>query len=138
VFGANNTFAFQWSPVKYALSYVLGVSAFRLRPLLPHGLWTGNVVIASTIVILALWASVPGLRSSPLADEFVLVSFLTFAWLLFGSNEGILARTLLLNRPALFIGTLSYGIYLCHFPVLDCLTLATPGLIENPTIKLNS
>lgn len=61
----------------------------------------------------------PGtVNRSVFADEFVFISALTFVLILFGSQKSVLFRVLFTSRPVVYLGAISYGVYLCHVSLI--------------------
>jgi peptidoglycan/LPS O-acetylase OafA/YrhL len=110
--------AIHWSPLPYVFSYCLGISAFKLRR--PLGDWG--------IACLLIGALVCALLSWRWLDQFVIVSVATFLLICGGSQASSLCRVLFTTKPVLFLGAISYGVYLSHFPLRDLLGLKDLGL----------
>jgi peptidoglycan/LPS O-acetylase OafA/YrhL len=97
----------EWSPLPYAFSYCLGICAYKIRK--PRG----DAAIAAVLAAAALFALWP----VDLMDRYVFVSFATFALVSMGSGRSAICRVLFTNKAVLFLGAISYGLYLAHFPL---------------------
>lgn len=130
---------FEWSPLFYACAFSLGVLAYYIRPLVSnfatkHG---DKFFIALLVVGIAAFLSFAPQKSAGIptyADTLLTASAFTFALIVLGTNQSLLVRALLLNRAALYLGTISYGLYLIHFP----LVIFFRGLIENKTLLFSA
>lgn len=122
----NPALAMHWSPFPYAFSYALGVTSYRLRP--QWAGWRPHLVLGVAAAAVLASAVAPRWILRVFHDELLLVSLATFAVLCCGTTSGWMGR-LLANRTMLHLGTISYGIYLCHVPVISLLhTLGVPGV----------
>jgi len=64
--------------------------------------------------------------------SYHLFSLISFFLILFGDANNNLFKFIFLNRPILFLGTLSFGIYLCHPLVIELVrgySIANPYLL---------
>lgn len=111
----SGALALHWSPLPYLASYCFGVLAYKLRKH-PSGL-AGDMAIISAVALLILYAAKPHW----FVDELLFISAITFAVILFGSERSVLTNAMLNNKPAIFLGTISYGIYLSHMPIIQLL-----------------
>jgi peptidoglycan/LPS O-acetylase OafA/YrhL len=109
-----------WDPLMYFFSYVLGVWSFVLRESIPQADRRGGVLLA--LALLGAYVGAPLWHLAVPVDMVLVVSLITFLFLVYGSNEDFFCRHLFLSRLALVLGTLSYGIYLSHMIVLHFLT----------------
>lgn len=118
--------AVQWSPLPYFFSYCLGVSAFELRKSTPPTRAQWPVVSALALPIAyAFW---PAAFQSAHVGDYLVTSLATFLLIWRGSTSNSLCRALFENRLALFLGSISYGIYLSHMPILMALDRLLPNL----------
>lgn len=109
---------------------------FALGMLVAHALMLGRsgsdrrLLLAGVAVTLVLVWLLP--RAGYVVDG-ALAPWLFFQFTLFGCafaalvgaaaiSRSMLVRALLANRPMVFIGTISYSLYLWHYPVLDGLS----------------
>lgn len=113
------------SPVKayYFLSarifeFLIGVAAFTFAPRFEQVSTTAKSItgIASLLVLLYL-ASCTGFLSGFPDWHAVVVCLATAALLVMGADPRSAGAKLLTLRPLVFIGTLSYSLYLWHWPV---------------------
>lgn len=103
-----------WSPFLYAPCFVLGIVAYRLREAYSYRLNSFTVLICITL-LLAGYFSFPRIVLPLFFDsELLFVSILTFSLLLSRQGNNSLRRVLFESRPVLYLGTVSYGVYLVH------------------------
>lgn len=77
----------------------------------------------------------PGFIKWAFFDEFIFISMLTFVLILFGSSKSILLRLVLENKVILFLGTISYGVYLSHLPLIELSAKLGITFMGNVTLK---
>lgn len=125
----NAWIAVYWNPLPYLFSFCLGISAYKLRLAAirpaPH-----NLAMTLVLIFTAGYALISAFAESVLINSYIFYSTVTFAIICLGSKENFLCRTIFTNRFTLFLGTISYGIYLSHFPIKEWLlnrTLIVPG-----------
>jgi peptidoglycan/LPS O-acetylase OafA/YrhL len=111
--------AMHWNPVPYAFAYCLGVTAYRLREYFRRSNSIGNYAILAVFSLLLVYVASPGFIKWAFLDEFIFISILTFVLILFGSSKSILLRSVFENKVILFLGAISYGVYLSHFPLIE-------------------
>lgn len=116
---ADAAFAIHWSPLPYAIGFIMGIAAYRIRQWWPTNtvLGTASVVIAPLLII--AWSSV--VKMQPHAITYLFFTCLTFGLITFGDQGSALFRGVFCNRIVLFLGTISYGLYLSHMPLLRIL-----------------
>lgn len=110
--------AMHWSPIPYVFGFCLGIVAFRLRESGTYFARWGNVALIAAMItfVLAIYSLNPASKST-----YVFFSILTFVLILFGSDNSQFFRWLFTNKIVVYLGTISYGIYLCHPPLLTML-----------------
>lgn len=110
--------AMHWSPIPYVLGFFLGISAFRLREFGTNFLRWSNVALIVSLIsfVFAIQSLNPASKST-----YIYFSILTFTLILFGSDRSQLFRWIFNNKMAIYLGSISYGIYLCHLPLLTLL-----------------
>ena len=116
---ADAKLAIRWNPTLYALGFCLGITAYRLRESDIVYKKFGGLVLATAIISFGILVLSP--VSKNYAISYIFFSVLTFFLILTGSNTNKMFRLLFQNRVVLFIGTISFGIYLCHLPLLAIL-----------------
>lgn len=121
--------AMHWTPIPYAIGFCLGIVAFRLRGTYAQQFkkWSSFACIAA-IFTLFLFVLSPLAKYSSLA--YIYFSLFTFALVLSGSSDSLIFRRLFTNKIVMFLGTISYGIYLCHPPllvILERINLVSPN-----------
>lgn len=107
--------AMHWSPLPYVFSYCLGAAAFRMRPSIAP--LTSNFVVVFVVGLFALYCGSSRFRAYSHASEFFVVTMFTFALICLGSGKNVVYQRLFASKAALFLGTISYGVYLCHVPI---------------------
>jgi peptidoglycan/LPS O-acetylase OafA/YrhL len=124
--------AMHWSPLPYVASYCLGIGAFRLRQVMPEIQRHGNTVfVAVTLTCVGFLAY----REAVLRlayDEIVFSSLITATLIVFGSQSAVVYRWVFGNRLMVFLGTISYGVYLPQFLLLEVLKNYLP--VNSPQI----
>ena len=111
--------ALHWSPLNYVLSFVLGVSSYRFRELPNQFYKIRNSLLAIiTFFVFAFFFR----DESILIQSYFLLTFGTFYVLIFYVESGSKWSGFLTNRIILFGGSISYGIYLSHFPLMRLLS----------------
>ncbi|TBW34876.1 acyltransferase [Siculibacillus lacustris] len=131
---ADASAAMGWSPLPYVLPYGLGIAAFRLRPWCVRSVLAGDRMVWAVAALIGPHVALIGLLGRSPFNEFVLVSGATAALLLFGRNDGAVMRRSFGLRAARFVGTVSYGLYLCHLPMMALLTRAGIPLGDSPLL----
>ena len=126
---ADAALALHWSPIPYLLSYCLGVSAYKLRHTLEFSARTSNLVLLLVLVLLAAFVVNPAFINRIFFDEFVFISAVSFALIVFGSQKSTLFRWLFTSRPVVFLGVVSYGVYLCHLVISQIVASYTDNML---------
>lgn len=156
--GRDANLASTWMPFRHGAHFLFGVLAYKLRQSGPQlqGHWNDVLATGAVVAIVAIMLS--GIRG-PASD---LVALATAVLIAFYRDTAVVPRALLTNRVALFLGTISYSMYLLHmlavglclrwtgvgalmgtaagFAVVVAVTVAlstlTYVLIERPTTRL--
>lgn len=113
-----------WEPlIGCALAWL---STHRPASSMPNiAAWSGAVLIAAAVVVLDSAAPFPGWRA--------LLPTLGAALLIWAGPEALLNRIVLSNSPMVWIGLISYPLYLWHWPLLSFARIcagAAPGVSE--------
>jgi len=104
------------APFRCLAGFCLGMAIYALRDTIARL----PVVLLSALQIIALIASVT-ILFLPVNDVLIIPAFVVLVattW----TDRGVLARVLRV-RPLLYLGDISYSVYLMHIPVLDTLGL---------------
>jgi peptidoglycan/LPS O-acetylase OafA/YrhL len=122
---------FHFSPYAVSLQFAIGVVAFRLSLRVPMRLSgiASNLGAAGLVVIYLL---IVMRELHDLFDVAILTSLST-ALLMIGALSDSIANRLLANRGIVYVGTISYSLYLFHF--------VTPNIVfygELPTYDLSA
>lgn len=133
--GKNAALAMHWSPIPYVLAYALGITAYRFRDICKHSNAHGNCVLALSIVLVGVYVWHPTIITKLFYNEFIFVSVVTTALILFGTNKSLLFRLILNNSAVQFLGVVSYGIYLCHLPLLSLIARINEPILSNPVFR---
>ncbi len=118
-----------WHPAMFFFSFTLGLWAFRLRGRAQAegsrvGPWLG-LMLPFVFWVLSV------ARGSFVMPAAMMVYVSVFFCLVFGYSAHVLYRWLFMSRGALVLGTLSYGIYLCHYLVMNALEQAGGALYND-------
>jgi peptidoglycan/LPS O-acetylase OafA/YrhL len=113
------TFWVRWHPLTYMVPFVLGVLAYVQRPRSSAQERRFGPSVALALFFLNLLAGTIGDGYS--LPPIYIISLITFMLLVYGHADDWLCRHLFLSRPLLFLGTISYGLYLSHMFVLHFL-----------------
>lgn len=121
----NHSLMLLWSFPVYAAIYAWGaalvVRVDTVRPWLRRYLRSDDIALGvlTTVLLAMVWLDIPG---KPVA---IVVGFgLLFAAL---QGDGVWLRRLLGNRVLMFLGNISFSIYLIHFVLLNNIPFATLG-----------
>jgi len=115
----DSAYAIHWSPLPYATSFVTGIAAYRIRQWRSTSSFSAAVVVLAAPLAIVAWASL----ATPLSHTATYLFFtaLSFCLIVFGEQSSSVFRGIFCNRATLLIGTISYGIYLSHMPLLRLL-----------------
>lgn len=120
--------AIHWSPLPYLFNFCLGVAAFRLRDLFSKSGLMGDSIFCLSAVSVFVYCAYPAAVQIVFRDEFFFMSWLSFALIVFGTSESFLFRNVMACKALVFLGTISYGIYLCHMPIINLISKIAPEL----------
>jgi len=112
----NGLLALHWSPIPYAFSFMLGVVAFRIRTRWRSTRISSDVVFISSAATMLAFVLAPSLFHPEWLGTLTVVSILTFAVICAGADTGV-AASILRSPIAQFVGQISYGLYLSHYPI---------------------
>ena len=132
--GENAALAMHWSPTPYLLAYALGITAYRFRNICRHSNAVGNCVIALSVALVGVYVSHPRIILKIFYDEFIFVSLVTTGLIMFGTNKSFIFRFIFTNSAAQFLGVVSYGVYLCHLPLLSLIARLDEPILNNLTL----
>lgn len=125
--GKDGGLAAHWMPIRHGAYFLLGVMAFKLRAANPLADWRFRpwLAPAATLVVLAAMASGSKYTGQILAlGTMVIVAF--------HDDTQPITRAIFVNPVVLFLGTVSYSVYLLHMPVLALVETATAGSAAMP------
>jgi len=108
-FGEASGYVIQWSPFTYGPAFVLGIIAWNLRSQgyrVTKAQSNAWLAIVCAMLILQCFVSIMEIR--------LLIPLLTFTLLVTGRDKVGACSKLFSNPMALFLGTISYSIYLWH------------------------
>lgn len=113
----NSGIATQFMPFQHGLYFALGVAAYYVRKAGIQGRSTAlKYVSPAALLFMLIYMSV--------GDGFVkqVMAVCAATIIVFQRDDSPVTSWLLSCRPILFIGTISYSLYLLHFPVIALLT----------------
>lgn len=111
--------AIHWSPLPYALSFVAGIAAYRFREWGPPSRLAAGAAAVAAPVSIAIWGASHGSESA--TANYLFFTLLAFALVRWGSGGSRVCAMIFCNPAVLLAGTLSYGLYLSHMPVLKAI-----------------
>lgn len=98
--------------------FLIGVTACSIAPWfkqVPHGL--KSTLGVASLAVLVYVASLKGILSGFPDWHAVLVCVAAAALLVIGEDRSVLSSRVLTLQPLVFVGTISYSLYLWHWPV---------------------
>jgi peptidoglycan/LPS O-acetylase OafA/YrhL len=116
-----------WSPLPYVASYCLGIGAFRLREAMPDVRRYGNAAFVVVMLVCAAFLTFHNVVIKFVYHDILFSSLMTAILIVFGSQSAALYRWAFSNRIMVFLGTISYGIYLPQFLLLSVLKPFLPA-----------
>lgn len=131
----NTALAFHWSPIPYFFTYVLGITAYRLRKILIVPAKVINISLIIIFISLLIYGFDPRYILFFFWKNFWFASIIAFVMVSICSDRAVLVRWFLCNKVIVFLGTISYGLYLSHSPILSLLAKLNFSFLLNPTIK---
>ena len=132
--GSNSILALYWSPLPYFLSFVLGITAYKLRLTSIKWLEISNTILSLCAISIFIYCYKSRFILKIFDTEFIFVSIVTFLLILVGSKSNIIFNIIFCNKIILYIGAISYGIYLSHMPIYMLVKRINSPVLENSTI----
>lgn len=123
--------AVYWSPIPFLFSFCLGIAAYRLRPELPKTSLIGDIVLLAALVSIAVYIVRPGLITYFTQGDFIYMSCLAFVILAFGTSKSKVYNLIFESKLVVGLGSISYGLYLSHVPVIRLLERFSPDSFTN-------
>jgi peptidoglycan/LPS O-acetylase OafA/YrhL len=112
----NAVIAMHWSPIPYVFGFCLGVVAFRLRESSALLTERASIILIAVAIMFIVFVLSPDYKLA-----YIFFSIATFVLISTGSSNSQLYCWLFTNKIVMFLGTISYGIYLCHLPLMTIL-----------------
>jgi peptidoglycan/LPS O-acetylase OafA/YrhL len=112
--------------------------AYRARQMRDNTAMEGDAAIILVIVLGALACFFPKVVFPVFGGATLFTGLMTFILIVFGSEESRLIRFFFANPVMILLGTISYGVYLCHFPVIWMLQNGLPQLSSQPFLMFVS
>ncbi|MBW5814495.1 acyltransferase family protein [Yersinia kristensenii] len=125
--------AYYWTPLPYLFSYCAGVAAFKIRSARTFSGRYADVVLLLSMAFILLYPVIDKYTSDYLINKYIVFSILTMIIISVGSNNSLLFRVFLFNRVSVFLGAISYSLYLSHSAVIQ---FADPLMTEYITNSL--
>lgn len=122
----------QFSVFPYGFCFALGIAAYRIRGWLRPNAARATIVTVVVLLGLLVFLSFFDFLAVPRPVVLALVSVATFALVAFGTDEAVIMRTLLCNPIAQYLGLISYGLYLSHFPIMRW--VVQPMALNGPAV----
>ncbi len=108
-----------WSPGRYYICFAIGVMAYRVRAIYPQ---IGKKFSGSPVTIFIISAAVAAIYISPqhyYHAPLAIVSIATALLLITGDTKNNAQQIIFENKAILYMGTISYSLYLYHMPVKE-------------------
>jgi peptidoglycan/LPS O-acetylase OafA/YrhL len=125
--------AVHFSPFPYGFCFVLGLLAFRVRPIVGSSSFQGNVAFLCASLACLIYMVFPGTILIFFDNEVVFFSMLTFVIIVYGNNKSFFYNFLFNNKSVQFLGVISYGIYLSHLQVMYFVNKINHGFFNTST-----
>jgi len=127
--------AIHWNPLTYMLAYVLGMFSYRARPYIFFNSRTLNIVFIIMFSVILIYIFNPRIFKIIFIDEIIFIEIITCAFILFSSENTKFIQIFFTNKFVIFIGTISYGVYLSHMPILIFLNKCDFNFLNNDLLK---
>lgn len=126
--------AVYWSPLPYLFSFCLGVAAFRVRESYPVPGKFGDFILLTSFCLIVAYCIFPEALREIFRSDFFMMSWISFALIVSGSRRSFLFSSFLGNKYLIFVGSISYGLYLSHMPVINLIVRCFPELSSNKSV----
>ncbi|ELO9304837.1 acyltransferase [Escherichia coli] len=110
--------AYYWTPFPYFFSFCAGVAAYRVRSWWRFSGLSADIALLLSITLILLYPIMERYSVNKIIDKPVLFSMLTMVIISVGNKDGHILRSLLCNKVSIFIGSISYSLYLSHYVVI--------------------
>jgi peptidoglycan/LPS O-acetylase OafA/YrhL len=105
--------AMHWSPLPYCFSFCSGIAAYQIRKKSVKTISTSNAILFSSILLIFLYSLYPSEKI-----QLLLMTAITFFVIAFENGRNTLMSKALCSPVMIYLGTISYGIYLSHMPII--------------------
>ena len=135
VLNSDSDLILHWSPLPYLLSFVFGFISFKIRnrimAKMQSNLFISDLILLIIVALIVTRLYIPSVVNL-FYNDFVAASLMTFVLLICGNSKTLIYKILFVNPVMLYLGAISYSIYLSHVPIIELINKAQ---FDNLTIK---